>query len=162
MADKVTVPKFIAEFIEDRQKTDSSIIVVAKYDKNDRCVSWLLDNEEDFFRAWYDGYETENEQRYYLKFKNYFEETCYINMDERNGNLAVYSKKGTSFHKTKFTKEELEELGDGAYYKVYVNNAYKYTFNDLKKFGYTKCEEKNNTWEWINPVFELIEVEKEK
>lgn len=163
--EKVTVPKFIASIIQNRKNKNIELFSDEFKVFDSRFYDWIDENNngEDFCKAWYEGYEViEEEPKFYLRFRDNWEESSYLNLDIRNNHLSLNNKKESEVIQTKFTKLELSDLGNGAYYKTYVNDSYEYTLNDLKKIGYTYAKDKGNLWEWVNPAFELIEVEKEK
>ena len=74
------IPRFVGDWIEEVKKQNKSLVfaIAHIYDKNEigespneeenRIFQWmeLDDNEEVFARAWLDGYEVEEEQKYYV------------------------------------------------------------------------------------------------
>lgn len=79
---KVTVPQFVAEYIEFKRKYDFHVYgamreIEEHYDK--RVPEWFYEkNVETFVRAWLDGYEVEKEKRYLVKMKNLRALFCYL------------------------------------------------------------------------------------
>ena len=62
---KVTVPKFVAEWIEELKKSHSNLAWVWQvYPNEPKVKNWLEANTEKFMRAWLDGYEIEKEKLY--------------------------------------------------------------------------------------------------
>lgn len=75
--EKVVVPKFVADWIEETKKNDRTLVfaICHIYDENElgesptekenRIYQWMEsnDNEEVFARAWLGGYEVEKEQK---------------------------------------------------------------------------------------------------
>lgn len=67
------IPKFVADWIEEhRNKYGRNILEIGydfyKSDLNNFDVDdWVQDNTEAFTRAWLDGYEVEEDQRYYIQ-----------------------------------------------------------------------------------------------
>ena len=60
---KVTVPKFVAEWIEELKKSHSNLAWVWKvYPNEPEIKKWLESNTEKFMRAWLDGYEEEEDE----------------------------------------------------------------------------------------------------
>ena len=104
----VKVPQFVAEKIEYFKKTgDWDLFQAMDYLFGKKEIrEWLEDknNQETFARAWFDGYEVEEEKRYLVKFKatkHYF---------DKDGTGRVYFSLA---HKSCFTKKQLEEAGFG-------------------------------------------------
>lgn len=104
---KVTVPHFIAEYIEFKKKYDFHVygamrVIEDHYDK--RVPEWFYEkNVETFVRAWLDGYEVEKEPKYTVKFKATKQ---YLSNDE----IGLHFN--PSF-RSNFTKSDLEKLGLG-------------------------------------------------
>ncbi|HFU4459263.1 TPA: DUF1642 domain-containing protein [Streptococcus suis] len=71
---KVVVPKFAAEWLEENQYTHT-LLKVLNAAENERIIpsavnDWILENQRDFVIAWYDGYEVEKEQLYTVEIPN--------------------------------------------------------------------------------------------
>lgn len=105
--EKVTVPQFVAEYIEFKKKYDFHVYGAMReiedhYDK--RVPEWFYEkNVETFVRAWLDGYEVEKEPKYTVKFKATKQ---YLSNDE----IGLHFD--PSF-RSNFTKSDLEKLGLG-------------------------------------------------
>lgn len=104
---KVTVPQFVAEYIEFKKKYDFHVYGAMReiedhYDK--RVPEWFYENNiETFVRAWLDGYEVEKEPKYTVKVKATKQ---YLSNDE----IGIHFD--PSF-RSNFTKSDLEKLGLG-------------------------------------------------
>lgn len=104
---KVTVPQFVAEYIEFKKKYDFHVCGAMReiedhYDK--RVPEWFYENNiETFVRAWLDGYEVEKEPKYTVKVKATKQ---YLSNDE----IGIHFD--PSF-RSNFTKSDLEKLGLG-------------------------------------------------
>ena len=60
---KVTVPKFVAEWIEELKKSHSNLYWVWQiFPDEPKIKKWLQSNTEKFMRAWLDGYEEEEDE----------------------------------------------------------------------------------------------------
>ena len=60
---KVVVPKFVAEWIEELKESYSNLAWVWQvYPNEPKIKNWLESNTEKFMRAWLDGYEVEKEK----------------------------------------------------------------------------------------------------
>ena len=72
---KVVVPKFVAEWIEEVKAGEYSLYTAFDLvDGNDKTFNWLFrgheSNQETFARAWVDGYEVEKEKLYTVEIPN--------------------------------------------------------------------------------------------
>ena len=68
---KVVVPKFVAEWIEELKKSHSNLAWVWQvYPNEPKVKNWLESNTEKFMRAWLDGYEVEKEKLYTVEIPN--------------------------------------------------------------------------------------------
>ncbi|NQP30708.1 DUF1642 domain-containing protein [Streptococcus suis] len=68
---KVVVPKFVAEWIEELKKSRSNLAWVWEvYPNNPKIKNWLESNTEKFMRAWLDGFEIEQEKLYTVEIPN--------------------------------------------------------------------------------------------
>lgn len=106
--EKVTVPQFVADYIEFKKANDFHVygamrVIENHYDK--RVPEWFYeDNIELFARAWLDGYEVEKEPKYTVKIKatkHYF---------AKDGNGRIYF---SLKYESAFTKIELEKANLG-------------------------------------------------
>ena len=76
---KVTVPKFVAEWIESHKESFSDASAIDMYDNltldnrggyyHEVCL-WVIAHHYDFIKAWHDGYEVEKEQLYTVELPN--------------------------------------------------------------------------------------------
>ena len=109
---KVTIPKFVADYIEFKKKHNFHVygamrVIEDHYDK--RVPEWFYEgNVEKFCLAWILGYEVEKEKRYRIKLKNNSKEIDYLVNTERN-ELRFYSTIYTQSRE--HTRKELEEAG---------------------------------------------------
>ena len=111
---KVVVPQFVADWIEECEEKEKTLLNSLLYTP-EGVNSWVgnSDNQELFARAWIDGYEVEKEKRYLVKVKG---------MKRVNGCLAINKKFAIWFfgtsgnsnnYRTHHTRKELEEAGFG-------------------------------------------------
>ena len=104
---KVTIPQFVADWIEECEEKEKTLLNSLLYTP-EGVNSWVgnSDNQETFARAWLDGYEVEKEPKYIVKMKATKQPLFYNNMYEKiffsMGDLA-----------TRFTRKQLEEVGLG-------------------------------------------------
>ena len=105
---KVTVPQFVADWIEEAKKEGYSIFGAINKAPKGEVEGWIeLQNVEIFAEAWVNGYEVEKEKRYRISLKNgqpllkaYLGKDLYFSQD-----IAIESYK--------VTRKELEEDGFG-------------------------------------------------
>ena len=113
---KVTVPQFVADYIEFKKENDFHVygamrVIEDHYDK--RVPEWFYEkNIELFARAWLDGYTVEKEKRYLVKMKNLRALFCYLAYIPDEGYWTLMASGGESIV-IKHTRKELEEAGFG-------------------------------------------------
>lgn len=112
--EKIKIPQFVADWIEEARKTCKDVADVFDFDfTNEEVGKWFM-QERPFdlvARAWLDGYEVEKEKRYLVKMlKANF-----------GGKIQILSFRKNSFfwssnwegYKVHHTRKELEEVGFG-------------------------------------------------
>lgn len=104
---KVTVPQYVADWIEEAKKEGYSIFGAINKAPKGEVEGWVeLQNVEIFAEAWVNGYEIEKEKWYTVKMRATKQPLFYNNMYEKIffslGELA-----------TRFTRKELEGAGLG-------------------------------------------------
>ena len=111
---KVTIPQFVADWIEECEEKEKTLLNSLLYTP-EGVNSWVgnSDNQELFARAWIEGYEVEKEKRYLVKVKG---------MKRVNGCLAINKKLAIWFfgtsgnsnnYRTHHTRKQLEDAGFG-------------------------------------------------
>lgn len=106
---KVTVPQFVADYIEDAKyyewDLDDVFDHIVEESGDSEISEWFytLGNVDVFARAWLDGYTVEKEPKYTVKFKATKQ---YLSNDE----IGLHFD--PSF-RSNFTKSDLEKLGLG-------------------------------------------------
>lgn len=114
---KVTIPQFVAEYIEFKKKYDFHVYGAMReiedhYDK--RVQEWFYEgNIETFVRAWLDGYEVEKEKRYLVKIKGFEEEYNFLNYFINTKLWIIQSDANNSNYRTHHTRKELEDANFG-------------------------------------------------
>lgn len=113
--EKVTIPKFVADWIEEGKKHCEDVSDLFGFDfTNEEVGNWFL-QEKPFdlvARAWLDGYEVEKEKKYIVKVKGNFGQYLgkyYLNNVELTPQFIRVQNSEPSI----FTKEELEQAGLG-------------------------------------------------
>ena len=99
--EKVTIPQFVADWIE-RSKQEKRNLRNALNNGGEKMRLWFLDQEnyDLFARAWVEGYEVEEEKRYFVKIKA--TKHCFA----RDGKGKIFFSLA---YKSSFTKKELED-----------------------------------------------------
>ena len=107
---KVTIPQFVAEYIEFKKKYDFHVYGAMReiedhYDK--RVPDWFYENNiKTFVRAWLDGYRIEEEKRYEVILSNGQSlKTVYRQGEDRLDFEKVYGDL------ERFTRKQLEDAG---------------------------------------------------
>ncbi len=114
---KVTIPQFVAEYIEFKKKYDFHVYGAMReiedhYDK--RVQEWFYEgNIETFARAWIDGYEVEKEKRYLVSMKGVDSKTKYLYYGLGSKTWLFKRKLIDGFFRKSHTRKELEEAGFG-------------------------------------------------
>ncbi|HEM5037215.1 TPA: DUF1642 domain-containing protein [Streptococcus suis] len=112
---KVVVPKFVAEWIEECKHSGWHLEkVLYRLDDDEKVGDWAYDENDDLIsekvdmiaRAWLDGYEIEQEKLYTVEIPNNggFIVLAYINH-------AIKLVDGNKHFPEKFTKESIEYAG---------------------------------------------------
>lgn len=112
--EKVVVPQFVADWIEECKAKGKNLLRALLYTP-EKVNSWVDNsyNQELFARAWLDGYEVEEEKRYLVKMKGIDTNFNFLNR-HRNENYWIFSSKDeNTLYQTHHTRKELEDAGFG-------------------------------------------------
>ena len=114
---KVTVPQFVADWIEEGKKHCKDVSDLFDFDfTNEEVGNWFL-QEKPFdlvARAWLDGYTVEKEKRYYVRFKGMeSDDFNYLNFIKFQHAWVLSSIKLDKKFRTEHTKKQLEEASFG-------------------------------------------------
>lgn len=105
----VKVLQFVAEWIEEARKTCKDVAELFEFDfTNDEVRKWFM-QERPFdlvARAWLNGYEVEEEKRYFVKITA--AEQYLVRVEDENFLGFLQSRL-----RSKFTRKQLEEAGFG-------------------------------------------------
>ena len=112
---KVTIPKFVADYIEFQKKYNFHVYGAMRTIENyedKRVPDWFYEgNIEKFCLAWILGYEVEKEKRYIVKMPNAnFNDSIQILSFKKNSFFWSSNWEGYKVH---HTRKELEEAGFG-------------------------------------------------
>ena len=122
---KVTIPQFVAEWIEYCKAHDFTLFgcidpandfedLADETFKGDirKCIRWCRRESNIFARAWLDGYEVEKEKRYKVKAKGVYFNSCLI-FEKINKTWLFSSIYETDHQRVYHTKKELKDAGFG-------------------------------------------------
>lgn len=117
------VPEFVAEWIEIlKTKGLKPLKNPETYgetgfteEKLQNIVFWISENQEDYMRAWLDGYTVEKPQLFYLREKN---TNYYLNKSKNNGLELVPNPYFDEDNQ--FTKQEIDSMETGSYEQIEV------------------------------------------
>lgn len=117
--EKVTVPQFVADWIEYAKFEDyhllgamDSIAISGRKDLDE----WFRgddDNMDIFARAWLDGYEVKKEKRYLVKMKSLGTNFSFLNLNKTHNHWMFSSKNECDIYQVRHTRKELEKAGFG-------------------------------------------------
>lgn len=112
---KVTVPQYVADWIEEAKKEGYSIFGAINKAPKGEVEGWIeLQNVEIFAEAWVNGYEVEKEKQYYVRFKGIeSDDFNYLNFIKFQRAWVLSSLKIDKKFRTEHTRKELEEAGFG-------------------------------------------------
>ena len=115
--EKVTIPQFVADWIEECKNDDFHLFgAMEAISLNQKKLDYWFredDNMELFARAWLDGYEVEKEKRYLVKMNGIDTNFNFLNR-HRNENYWIFSIKDKNIlYQTHHTRKQLEEAGFG-------------------------------------------------
>ena len=112
--DKVTIPQFIADWIEEKRDQGWKLAqMLLQASLNEQYGRWVVDNQDTFARAWLDGYEVEEGKRYTVKVKGVCGNHETLNCEKHLNEWFFSSSEENRVYKTKFTRKQLEEAGFG-------------------------------------------------
>ena len=112
--EKVKVPQFVADWIEEKRDMGWKLTkMVLQANLNEQYWRWVVDNQETFARAWLDGYEVEEEKRYYVRFKWIEEAYSYLTFIKRFDAWTLADIKLDKKFRSAHTRKQLEEADFG-------------------------------------------------
>lgn len=118
---KVTIPQFVADYIRYAIENDWDFQDLFKHiedEEDEELRRWVYHerNQETFATAWINGYDIEEEKRYWVKMKGIEEHNSYLKYNKNLkhwyfGSLFIYNNgvDTSTYH----TRKELEEAGFG-------------------------------------------------
>ena len=118
----VKVPPFVADWIEVCKEHLTTSLYTAmnpnfmkENNQSFDLILWIkkTSNQELFARAWLDGYEVEEEKKFFVKIKCLSEEYKYLNYFKSCREWLFSQKEETEEYRTAHTRKELEEAGFG-------------------------------------------------
>lgn len=113
---KVTVPQFVADWIEEGKKHCKDVADLFEFDfTNEEVGNWFL--QEKAFdlvaRAWLDGYRIEREKRYLVKMKGVRIVNGCLKCNVDDANWFFSGPVECVPYREKHTRKELEDAGFG-------------------------------------------------
>lgn len=111
---KVTVPQYVADWIEEAKKEGYSIFGAINKAPKGEVEGWIeLQNVEIFAEAWVNGYEVEKEKLYYVKTKKIVDGCNYLNYRTSKNEWSFSGISEPIDYRTRHTRKKLEEAGFG-------------------------------------------------
>ena len=127
----LVVPEDVAKWIEDLKSkgysplknpvTYGEAISDLSDESLEKILTWISQHQEEFMRAWLDGYTVEKPQLFYLKNKLTNSYLCQYPSDKSFYHLVV-DDDGVNKLVTKFTKQEIDSMQTGSYELVPVED----------------------------------------
>lgn len=112
--DKVTIPQFIADWIEEKRDQGRKLAqMLLQASLNEQYGRWVVDNQDTFARAWLDGYEVEKEKRYKVVMPNVSSTGGVLTRIKHNDSWIWIDTLGTIVEGRTHTRKELEKAGFG-------------------------------------------------
>lgn len=108
---KVTVPKFVADYIKYAIENDWDFQDLFKCIEDEELLRWVYHerNQETLAAAWINGYTVEKEKRYLVKVKGVNDYGCYLNKGLLSKEYFWESKAEIGGCRTKHTRKQLED-----------------------------------------------------
>lgn len=114
---KVTVPQFVADWIEECKNDDFHLFgAMEEMSLHQKKLDYWFredDSMELFARAWLDGYEVEKEKKYIVKLKNVRDIFGILNFSKRSKEWHFSDSNTNNHHRTTHTRKELEDANFG-------------------------------------------------
>ena len=116
--EKVKVPQFVDDVIEGAREHSPELENALHYacsNGSQEFTEWYQkkSNRDLFARAWLDGYEVEEEKRYYVRFKWIEEAYSYLTFIKRFDAWTLADIKLDKKFRSAHTRKQLEEAGFG-------------------------------------------------
>ena len=121
---KVTIPQFVAGWIDYFKKYSGFLYgSIAPYSYYGHAITddfvgdvkktlgWIRNNSETYARAWLDGYEVEEEERYRVRFKGFNHRYIILKYDKYDKTWFVGGELEFEFYRAEHTRKELEDAG---------------------------------------------------
>ena len=110
--EKIVIPQFVANWIEECETKEKSLLNSLLYTP-EGINSWVgnSDNQELFARAWLDGYEVEKEKRYLVTIKGIVSNFKVLKHNINEDTWYMSNKINYTDLKAYHTKKELEDAG---------------------------------------------------
>lgn len=113
---KPVVPQFAADYIKYTKEAEWDLLEAmddVAYEDNKDLRKWFNDNIDLFARAWLDGYEVEEEKRYYVRFKFIEDSYSYLTLIKHLNAWTLTNIKIDKKFRSEHTKKQLEDAGFG-------------------------------------------------
>lgn len=116
---KVKVPAYVGELLDYyRKSTDVDLLALLicfkdwyfrndKTSENEEAIDWLVKHPEKFMKAWLDGYEVEEEPKYYIQLPSTTWGTYLVKSDDNDLLVWQNTRQGTPF-----TEQEIKAIDE--------------------------------------------------
>lgn len=118
LEEPVKVPQCVADVIEGAREESPELEDAFKYAWEVDTIEfreWFrkLENRNNFARAWLDGYEVEEEKRYYVRFKQIEDSYSYLTLIKHLHAWTLTNIKLDKKFRSEHTRKELEDADFG-------------------------------------------------
>ena len=115
---KVTVPQFVVDYIRYAIVNDwdfQDLFKCIEDEEDEELRRWFYRerNQETLATAWINGYNIEQEKRYFVKIIGITNYNSYLNYHKKENKWTIESCMETDAIRTKHTRKELEKAGFG-------------------------------------------------
>ncbi|MEY8514501.1 DUF1642 domain-containing protein [Lactococcus taiwanensis] len=122
------VPECVGEYIEECKKNKYALnlaldLMAKEYtSRKTELSTWIMSNQEQFAKAYFDKYTVQKPKQFYLKNKL---TTSYLVLEKATGYYSHFSKSNAEsvygeHYQSKFTQEEIDSMQAGSYEKIEV------------------------------------------
>lgn len=119
MDKKPVVPQYVADMIVERKKQNQGIVTTIKnLSVFEKSLKWVIENEEDFVKAWLYGYEVEKEKLYTVEIPTHGNPNHFVLRKHLDGRVCLDCYRSDNWRDYEFsqlTEAEIKREHDWAW-----------------------------------------------